>query len=106
MMIAASSLATPEYTNNQYYVWNTNQGSLATNALKYINVDSGWFPYRTNTLTWTDSVLTRLDGKLCFPRLPESLLDTLGIPQAQRELFFTIFSPSVDVYKDSWFITE
>lgn len=109
ILIAGIVEARPAFTNGQYYVWSS--ATVASNALQYINVDSQIFPFvqkhTKNTLeNWVPEVLIRNDGKYCFPRIPESLLDKMGIPEGTRELFFTAFNPTIEIYQDNWFETE
>ena len=100
--------ASPAYTNGQWYIWSADQVQVAAAALNYINVTSGFFPiYETrrgvlntnkiSTLRWTDAVVELKDGRVGFPRIPDSLLDTIGVPADQRELFWTTFSPTAVV---------
>jgi hypothetical protein len=108
----------PAYTNGQFYVWASTNGVTATNALDYINT-SGWFPVTGNnaktrkpepdkqkTISWATNVQERVDGKRCFPRIPEKVLDAVGVPVAQRGLFFTVFKPDVETYQSDWFPVE
>lgn len=105
----------PAYTNGQYYVWSAANAAVATNALAYINGTS-WFPVpgrnartgkiendHAKTTKWADAVQTRADGKVCFPRIPEKILDKLNVPQEDRAAFFTAFQPTVEVYQNDWF---
>jgi len=105
----------PAYTNGQWYVWS--DGAVATNALNYVNT-SGWFPVigknaktgednsEVKVTKWQQSVSIRKDGKFCFPRIPESMLDLVGVPAEQRGQFFTVFGPTLEMYQDGWFPSE
>jgi hypothetical protein len=105
----------PLYTNGQHYVWAATNAYLATNALYYINASSGWFPMtgrnaetgkpepdKPKTLNWYPQVDTRPDGKVHFPRLPEPLLDIIGVPAEMRTVFITLFKPDIEMYDPTW----
>ena len=98
---------------NEYYVWNTEVE--AQMALDFINTTT-WFPIISNnagtglpapdkqqTISWSDNVLERIDGKWCFPRIPEGRLDTLNVPASSRQAYLNAFSPSIEVYQETWF---
>ena len=106
----------PSYTNGQYYVFS--DGATATNALNALNT-SGWFPLdgkkadtgavtpgKGQTTKWADAVLTRLDGKFVFPRIPASILAHLKIPVAERSAWWDAFLPDVETVTNSWFPPE
>ena len=116
--VVALESGAPAYTNGQYYVWEANQGATATNALNYINT-SGFLPIigenaktgekepdKHGLSKWNYPVRQRNDGKFCFMRLDESLLDYAGVPATNRVQFFTVFGPSVEMYQDDWFNQE
>ena len=109
IVVAQVCEARPAFTNGQYYVWS--DLNVAQAALNYINIDSEIFPFvqkftKTSILYWQESVFVREDGKYCFPRIPESLLDVMKIPEGTRELFYTAFNPTIEIYQDNWFNEE
>jgi len=97
----------------EYYVWDTEAQAQA--ALDYIN-NSGWFPIvgrnaktgelqpdKQKTTCWAEEVLERVDGKWCFPRIPESRLNALGVSKEDRQAFLNAFQPTIQVFHISWF---
>ena len=95
----------PAYTNGQYYAW-TN-AALATNAMNYINT-AGWFPIfghnantgavesnKTATTKWADTIIVTTNALYCFDRIPDTLLDYIGVPASNRVAFALIFQPMV-----------
>lgn len=109
MILAIVALAAvPAYEKGQYYVWS--DATVASNALHYINVQSGWFPYIADNGyradKWTDAVLYRVDGKACFPRIPTSLMEFYGVDTNMQAQFLAVFNPTIEVYSNGWFAVE
>ena len=106
-LIAAIALANiPAYESGQYYVYDS--PSVASNALKYINVDSGWLPfvstnsnYRMNE--WVKNVEYRADGKAVIPRIPDRVLAYYGVSTNQAALFFQGFPCTIEKVTTNWF---
>lgn len=102
---------------SEYYVWDTEAEAQA--ALDYIN-GTGWFPItgrnaktgelapdKQKTTKWADQVLERVDGRWVFPRIPASIMDAVGVPEADRQAFLDTFTPVIEEYQDDWFpVTE
>ena len=97
----------------EYYVWNTEAEAQA--ALDFIN-ESDWFPIvgrnaKTNVLQpnkqhttcWADKVVERVDGKWCFSRITEKILNILNISAEERQQFLDGFAPVIEEYQDGWF---
>ena len=102
--------------STEYYVWDDE--AVAQAALDYIN-GSGWFPItgvnaatgqpqpnKQKTERWCSEIQERVDGKWCFPRIPESRMDAIGVPPEDRQAFLDAFNPSIEEYQDGWFPVE
>ena len=101
--------------NEEYYVWENE--SDATAAMNYIN-NSGWFPvvgYNAETgepqpdcqqtTQWQDTPTQRCDNKWVVHRIPQDILDFLGVSEEQRQAFLNTFKPSIEICDDvnEWF---
>lgn len=105
-------LALPEYEDGQYYVFT--DSTTASNALHYINTDSGIFPIystkdtnRVAVAKWAETPQERVDGKWVFPRIPPARLAAIGftnaVDLAKITYFVTNFNPTVEMYDTNWF---
>jgi len=103
----------------EYYVWPP-ADPRAQAALDYINGTS-WFPvigrnaktkaYEPNkqkTTKWCEEVSVRngTDNSLCFPKIPDVVLDAVGVPEEDRQAFLDTFQPTIEEYQDGWFVEE
>ena len=110
-LLAVATLATmataqeeiPGYEKGQWYVWSAEKAAVAASALAYIN-GTDWFPRagqnagtgkveseKAKTTKWADAVVTLTDGRVGFPRIPEKVLDALGVPAEDRIAFWVAF---------------
>ena len=103
----------PAFTNGQYYAWELTNMPMGTAALNYVNA-SGWFPVvgrngKTGELRpdkkqrteWVNHLMTNSSGHCGFPRIPEGILDYVGVPATNRIQFLEIFQPDI-VLQDGW----
>lgn len=106
----------PAYTNLQYFVWA--DGATATNALAYMNENCTALPLEAknagtgetvSALTvsnWCGEVIIRLDGKYCFPRPSDTLVNCLGLNAECCNTFFDTYSPDLEIFDPTWFVAE
>ena len=82
---------------NQFYVFTTLVEAQACSD--FIN-NSGWFPLQAQngsgeTINWVGEAMEMASGEFCVPRIPESILDAVGVPQASRDAFLTAFGQDI-----------
>jgi len=87
----------------QYYVKATEAEAQA--GVDAIN-NSGWFPVVGNvkgvpapnkqmTVAWCDAPQQILSGEWAWPRVPESKLNFLGVPQSERDAYLAAFGGDI-----------
>lgn len=114
VLIGYGAQARPAYTNGQYYIWA--DANVASNALNYIN-STDWFPapgknkktgedVPNQTTSWATEMTELKDGRVGFLRIPEAVLDRLGVSEADRELYWTAFSPTAIVLTEDMIKNE
>ena len=98
----------------EYYVFATEAAAQA--CVDYIN-GTPWFPIvgtcsgqpaptKQATTAWVDAPLEMLSGEWAVPRIPESRLDYVGVPQEDREAFIAAFGQDIRNLANSDFPTE
>ena len=96
---------------SEYYCFPDQAG--ATACLNTIN-GSGWFPIvgsvqgqpapqNQQTTQWAAAPLEMASGEWCVERVPESLLDQAGVPQAERDAFLAAFGQDIRTLTESDF---
>jgi hypothetical protein len=78
----------------EYYVFQTIEDANA--CISAIN-DSGWFPIvgNKNGRPAPESQQTTCCGEWAVPRIPESRLDFMGIPQETRDAFLATYGQDI-----------
>jgi hypothetical protein len=88
----------------EYYIFATEAG--ATACLDYINA-TPWFPLagkvngqpapdaNQKTTKWADTPQEMVSGEWCVPRVPESRLDHINVPQGDRDAFIAAFGQDI-----------
>jgi hypothetical protein len=87
----------------EYYVFQTIEDANA--CISAIN-DSGWFPIVGNkngrpapesqqTTCWVKNAQEMNSGEWAVPRIPESRLDFMGIPQETRDAFLATYGQDI-----------
>ena len=95
----------------EYYVFQTKVD--ADTCIAYIN-GTNWFPIvgsvngipapqNQNTTKWVESAKEMISGEWAIPRIPETRLDYLGVPQADRDAFIVAFGQDIRTLMDSDF---
>jgi hypothetical protein len=94
-----------------YYVFETK--SEADSCIGAIN-GSGWFPIvgKRNgvhdptaqaTTCWVESATEMTSGEWAIPRIPESRLDGMEVPQENRDAFLSVFGQDIRLLSHSDF---
>jgi len=85
---------------SEYYTFDTE--AEAIDCINAIN-NSGWFPItgkvngedappeNAKTTCWVEVPTEMLNGRWAIPNIPDSRLDFLGVPQAERDGFNSAF---------------
>jgi hypothetical protein len=87
----------------EYYVFPNEIASQA--CVDYIN-NTPWFPIvgcvngvpapqNAKTIKWCDSGTEMASGEWAVPRVPETRLDALGVPQEDRDSFIAVFGQDI-----------
>ena len=87
----------------EYYVFSTEQD--AQDCINYIN-STPWFPIvgcvngipvpdSQQTTSWCDVPVEMLSGDWAVPRIPESRLDSIGVPQVDRDSFLAVYGQDI-----------
>jgi hypothetical protein len=85
----------------QYYLWDSDRQNIAEMALYAIN-NSGWFPQPSfsesvpsgeDTVKWAEGLVTTADGRVGFPKIPNEIMDKMGVAMAEREAWLDAFTP-------------
>jgi hypothetical protein len=88
----------------EYYIFATEAGAVA--CLNYIN-STPWFPLagqvkgqpapeaNQKTTKWADAPQEMVSGEWAVPRIPESRLNYLEVPQADRDNFIAAFGQDI-----------
>jgi len=95
----------------EYYVFATEAAAQA--CVDYIN-GTPWFPIvgtcsgqpaptKQATTAWVDAPLEMLSGEWAVPRIPESRLDYVGVPQEDRDAFIAAFGQDIRDLTDAHF---
>jgi hypothetical protein len=97
---------------SDHYVFQTQAQAQA--CLDYIN-STPWFPIigqingqpaldAQATTCWAEAPLEMLTGEWAVPRIPETRLDYVGVPQAHRNAFLQAFGSDIRDLSKSDFV--
>lgn len=109
-LVSASILdLLPAYIPGQYFVYPS--PAAASNALQYINVDSGWLPFvnrrtRYRMDVWAKDIKVRNDGAGLIPRIPVTTMKYYGVTTNEMLYFMTNFPCSIESVQADWFPEE
>lgn len=98
----------------EYYRWTEANLAVAEAALDALNnnqrlplvgrnAKTGQLePNKQKTTKWANEVQVFTDGMVGFPRMPESLLDSLGVSAEERQAFLDGYNPTIEEFDPAW----
>lgn len=98
----------------EYYVFSSQ--AEADSCVNAIN-NSGWFPItgtvkgisapnNQKTTQWVESPRETASGEWAVPRIPNSRLDFIGVPQVDRDSFLTAYGQDIKSLENSDFTVQ
>ena len=89
----------------EYYVFQTeDEAQVCIDAIN----GTAWFPIDSvrgdqNTTCWVKSPRQMTSGEWVVPRIPESRMDYLDVPQTERDTFIDVFGQDIRQLDGSYF---